>query len=541
MISDKNIVFNFLMEQNTKNDNIDLSTSNDSELIEISDSEIIIQENENSYDISDVIESSENNYEINCGGTLITLSQYEYSNLEDYITKVNDVLFIDKNYDEIGNTLIDNGEILITGYEYCNEKIIKIISTDNKIFETLLSTISCSKKWFNNDCYEINSEYDSNITNKLLTILRNKYVDKYDGNIIKLLDSIKVEYKYNFLLEIWDKNEIDNDAISNLSKNYINMIRHPILLNTFNINNFIDGKSPLIKVNKNIFSTDKLDFGKKIKFEINGKNNRVYDILKNIIIIIDLPIENYVKDFEKKIINFVEIFNIHESDTRMNKIDKNMLQFFSDKIFSKTKMKLIFENDLIDIMRIKVNIGNMLKFFNLHLSIFSNININIDVNNLDKIIKNSKQIPLLNIFLNCEFIKFTIQNTNFNPNTKNFLTNSMYYPIELNVEKSSKLFDSTQLSLLELKQDNYLGLKSIIVYIPKKYSSSSSSLIRLSIYEKNNNILLPIIRENNNDNNMIYEHGNNIFDIYPLNNCVIEIDSINATKIMIFLEFIIII
>ncbi len=182
--------------------------------------------------------------------------------------------------------------------------------------------------------------------------------------------------------------------------------------------------------NFNVINTDsKLEFDSTIIFNLTNKHSYLGDCIEDIILCIDIPVlkptENteYIDMIAYHIIENINLV-ILKNNTKiiMTQINgdylytfpmiytKNYNDYHQLAIIDGKRMKMVYENTLIDLYRIMIPLFLFNNKQN-NLPILKMINSNIDaivevkITKLDKLFKNkSKNIPLLNVTLLCNYI-----------------------------------------------------------------------------------------------------------------------------------------
>lgn len=339
------------------------------------------------------------------------------------------------------------------------ENIIKII-IDDQLFETSSNTLSRSNFFANklkNDTKQFYLEnIDSKIFRYILNFLRIGELYLINKDIMKMLYNFEIEYQKI------DDIKIEDDIVSN----YISS-------NKLSIDNF-----------NTIISNSSLKFNSEIIFDIIGENN-----LSDLMLYIDLPIIKptekfkYIDNIKSNIIEYIEVID-NNNTFRIN----NELIFLYPIIYKNyeinkenKKVKLLYENTLIDIYRIYLPIYYFENFY-----IKSKIKLIVKIVSLDKILdKYIKDIPLLNVSLIVNSIKNNYNN-NIKPHYKNFLNKN----VDINLDNYGMIKDI----IIITKEDNILFNNLIEIELISKdkiYSRMDSYILNEYIPLKKLNHILP--------------------------------------------------
>lgn len=214
-----------------------------------------------------------------------------------------------------------------------------------------------------------------------------------------------------------------------------------------------------------IYPDNKIGFDTPIIFDLTNTKNIIGEFLSDIVLILDLPIihsdSKYIDKIENSIIQNLALiyFDSGAKNILMNISDE---QFYSDKliyynkIIQPKKIKIIYNNNLIDVLRIHIPLSNFIK--SDHLIPLNRLRKNnkklllqVKLPPVIDIVKNIKsEIFLLNSYLVTSFINYhpyglTDKNNHvqINQQIKNDLTNILFTTtlrIDLNsniVKKSS--------------------------------------------------------------------------------------------------------
>lgn len=396
-----------------------------------------------------------------------------------------------------------------------NNKIVKII-IDNEKFESYYKTISKSKKLYN----ELKDTKSLTLKNIELTTFRYilnllRYGELYftSAQVLEYLSIYDIDYEKfsqthnekfisnyeNFTLDFIEKQQLINMKtlnpklfIHNASKN----------INLFSGDNYCyPAENLLITDNIEhyniIYSKSQLNFNSQIAFNLT---EHIYgDCINDIILCLDLPILSpldnceYVNDINTKIFKNIYLIKKYKNEAKAILETSGKYLSIYPKIYKNgntikiehNKMKMIYDNNIIDIFRIMVPLNLFDGKNNLPIKKLLEKGINIDllisIAPLNDIFRDKiKDILLLNTFLIVNYVNYA----------NNILTikdnNLITLPINIALKKTDilYLYNKSYNTILEIPSKTFNDIYTELTFKLKKFKMIKDFYFYLTETEK---------------------------------------------------------
>ena len=393
-----------------------------------------------------------------------------------------------------------------------NDNIIKIIVKEQS-FDTSIATLSRSIYFSNkiklnphNTIHLTDIDIDPKIFRCILNFLRQKEMYICNPTIENYLHKFGIEY------EIIENTKIHSHIVSHYEPYNTIVIDHQ--LNEIP-DNFKSQINSFEVENINIINTEnKIEFNSDILFDLGG--NKFGDIIDDILLCIDVPVLNpidnieYIDLFEYQLIEDLNLIITDHNSHPHHKVllsSANNYQYIYPIIYNTNpkdyhqitkidgkKMKILYQNNLIDINRIIIPLFLFKSKKNsLHIKQIANSNksahLIVKTTALNKIIKNNSNkpipnLPLLNICLITNYI--SISNPSFVNSCIYDRVHSTIVPISSTV---NPIYDVTMIPLNKVGfvKDFFFTIISKEDYIANRIDIFKDELIEVEILYIHNN------------------------------------------------------